>query len=102
ESPSARGVWCQERTVGPRPAGEQAVERARDRTEEGGRHPDRGGDPDAIAVARNVLDRDPALVTCDSSPDRSAGGRQLGQPCASDGGSALGPGGDLVGTQVAE
>ena len=86
----------------PRVPGEQAVERAGRRAEERGRDPDRRRDPDAVAIARDVLDGDPALVTGDPRPDRAPRRLELLEPRPRDRGTALGPGGDLLGGQVAE
>ncbi len=83
--------------MGPGVAREQPVERGDRRAEERGRDPDRRRDPDAIAIARDVLDREPAVVARDPRPDRAAGTLQFGQPRTGGRGAALGPGGDLVG-----
>ena len=77
QPPAARRLGRQERAVGPRPAREQPVERPADRREERLRHADRRRDPDPVAVARDVLDRDPALLAGDPGPDRAPGRGQL-------------------------
>ena len=88
--------------MGSRPPGEQAVEGAGHGTEEGGRHADGRRDPDPVAVARDVLDGDPALLAGDPGPDGPPARRQLRQPGVGGRGSALGPGRDLGRAQVAE
>ena len=96
QAPAARRLGRQERPVGPRPAGEQALERAR-RPARGtppGRRP-AAVTPDAVAVARDVLDRDPALLAGDPDADRAPGRGELGQPRLRDGRAADGPGADL-------
>ena len=86
----------------PRPAGQQPVERTRGRPEEGGRDADRRRDPDPVAIAGDVLDREPAVVARDPGPDRPAGRGELVEPRPGGRQAALGPGGHLGGRQVAE
>ena len=102
QTPAPCRVGRQERAVRTGPAGEQPVERAADRREERLGHPDRGGDADAIPIAGDILDGDPALLAGDPGPDRAPPGGQLVEPRTGDIGPALDPGRQLVGAQVAE
>ena len=100
QSPAARRVGGQERPVGAGVAGKQPLERPGGRRQERGRHAHGRGHAHAVAVARDVLDGDPALVAGDADADGPAGRLQLREPRNGDGGTARGPGTDLVGGQV--
>ncbi len=86
--------------MGPGVARQQPVQCPGGRPEERGRHPDRRGDPDPVAVARHVLDGDPAVVAGDPRPDRAARAGQLLEPRTGGRLAALGPCRDLGRRQV--
>ncbi len=81
---------------------EQPVQGTRDRREERLRHARRRADAHAVAVARDVLHRDPALLARDPRPDRPARGRQLREVQARLHPAAGGPRPRLVGREVAQ
>ncbi len=88
--------------MAPCPPREQAVEGAGRRAQERRRNADRWRDPDAIAVAGHVLDRDPAVIAGDPGADGPACRRQLVEPWPGDRRATLGPSRDLGGRQVAQ
>ena len=102
QPPPSRRTGRQERPVGPGPTCQEAIQRPGDRPQEGGRHSDRWRDPDAIAIAADILDRDPALIARDAGPDRASSAGKLVEPRFSARRAALRPRGDLRGAQVAE
>ena len=102
EPPTHGRLRRQERPMCACVAREQAVEGAGGRPEERGRDPDGRRDPNAIAVARDVLDGDPPLIPRDPCPDRASGGPQLVQPRFRDRGPALGPCRDLRPGEIAQ
>ena len=91
--------------MGSRPAPEEALEGGGCRLEERLRHAGRRLDADRVAVAGDVLDRDPALagrLAGDPDRDRTAAPAELGQPALGDLAPAVDPAGDLELGQVAE
>ena len=75
---------------------------ADDRAEERLRHARRRRHADPVAVAGDVLHRDPALLAADPRPDRAPRGRELGEVQRRLDPPAGGPRPDLVEAQVAE
>ena len=102
QPPAVRRIGRQERAVGPGVPRQQPVERAGRRPEERRRNADRRRDPDPVAVARHVLDGDPAVVARDPGPDGPAGGRELVEPRSGGRRATLGPCRDLGRRQVAQ
>jgi hypothetical protein len=102
EAPAAGGIRAEERPVRPSEAGEQTLERRCRRAEECVRHAGRWRDPDAVAVPRRILDRDPAVVPSDACRDRPSRSHQLGEPRVAGSRAALAAGRDLSGGQVAK
>ena len=102
QAPAARRLRPEERPVRPGPAGEQPVERPDDRPEERLRHAGRRTRPDPVAVARDVLHRDPALLATDPRTHGAAGRRELGQVDRRLDPAADGPRAGLVRREVAE
>ena len=72
QAPARSGRCGRERRVGPRPALEQARQRRVARREQGLRHAARRAGAERVAVAGDVLDRDPALLARDAERDRAA------------------------------
>ena len=83
-------------------AGQEPVERPDCWTEECLRHADRWRDPDRVAIAGDVLDRDPAFVAGDPGPHRPPRGGELGEPGVGGGPVLEHAGRDLFGREVAE
>ena len=83
-------------------AGEQPVERSGGGTQERRRDADRRRDPDAVAIARDILDREPAFVAGHPGSDGPSGGCELIEPRPGGRVAAIGPGRHLGGGQVAE
>ncbi len=102
EAPAARRLRPEERPVRAGPAGEQPVERPDDRPEERLRHAGRRARADPVAVARDVLHRDPALLAADPRTHGAAGRRELGQVDRRLDATADGPRTGLVRREVAE
>ena len=102
QPPAPRRLHGDERAVGAGVPGEQPVERARRRGEERRRHARRRRHAHAVAVARRVLHRDPALLAGDPRPHRPARRRQLREVQRRLHASAGRPRPGLVGRQVAQ
>ena len=83
-------------------AGQQPVEGAGRRSQERLRYADRRRHADAVAVSRDILDGDPAVVAGDPHPDRAPSARQLGEPGIGRRAVLEDARGDLVVRQVAQ
>ena len=102
QAPTARRLRGQERPVGPGPARQQRVRCPERRLEERGRDPDRHRHADRVAIARDVLDRDPAFVARDPDGHGPTSGREFRQPGSGHGRAALGPRRHFRLVQIAE
>src|SRR6266511_1362483 len=102
EAPAGRGLGRQERPVAAAPPGEQPLEGAGRRAEERIRNAGRRLRAHRVAIAGNVLDRDPAGLAGDPHLDSPARGRQRGQPAGRDRRTAGAARGDFVQRQVAD
>ena len=80
EPEPSRRVGREKRPMGPREAGQQVGHRLRDRLEEGMRNPDGKRDAEPVAVARGVLDGDPALLAVDADAERAVRTRKRIEP----------------------
>ena len=102
QPPATRRFGAQERSMRPRPARKQPVERVHRGSEERLRDADRRRDPDAVAIARHVLHGDPAVHAGDPDLHHASRRLQLPEPGLGGGRTALGPRRELVGREVAE
>src|SRR5262249_57792976 len=80
EPEPSRRVAREERPVGTREARHQVDHRICDRLEEGMRDADGERDPEPVAVARRVLDGDPALLAADADAERTLCPRERAEP----------------------
>jgi hypothetical protein len=85
-----------------RPASEEALQSRVDGDQERLRDARRRCHADGIAVAGNVLDRDPARDPGDADANRAAPALQVAQPRLRDARAAFDARGDLVGREVAQ
>ena len=102
QTPARGGLRSEERPVGPCVSCQQPVECRCGWGEERLGHTHRCRHADAIAVSRDVLDGDPALVPGDPDRDGSPARPQLVEPRRRRLGTTDDPRPDLVGREVAE
>src|SRR6187401_443028 len=102
ETPPSGRLRREEWPIGSRIPRQQPVQCRGRRGEERLGNPDRGRDTHAVAIARDVLDRDPALVFRDPDLHGPATGLKLLEPWRCRVPPADDPCRDLIGRQVAE
>ena len=85
DPPAPGGFLGEKRAMGPRPPGKQPFERRSCRGQERIGNTGRRLDSQRVAVAGDILDRDPARLAADPDLDGPAAGVQLGEPAGSPG-----------------